>query len=351
MGEIFLKLLNRSIAAGWLIVAVVILRFCLQKAPKWVRCILWGIVAVRLICPFSIESVWSLIPSAETLTPYTVRFAAHPTVTSGISVLDRIMNPVMSDVFAPKGLTSVNPLYVWMYIAGIVWLIGLALMLAYMFVSYVRLKYKIREAVLLRENIWICDTVQSPFILGLLKPRIYLSSSMDETQMPYVLVHEQAHLRRKDQWWKWLGYLLLAVYWFHPLVWVSYVLFCRDLESACDESGIHRLDMAEKKAYVQVLLDCHMHRPEVMNCPLAFGEIGVKSRVKAVLNYKKSSRWMMLTAVMICIVAAGCFLTDPVRAEKGAWFKIGVNVQNLTNEDLNVYVVVKNADLRISSGN
>lgn len=313
MDAIFLKLLNMSFAASWLILAVMVLRLILKKAPRWVSCILWATVAIRLICPYFFESSFSLIPSAETISSTTVRYAHEPAIDSGVPFINNALNPIISKSFAPTPGASVNPLYIWMFIASIIWVIGSFGLLGYALVSFLRLRGKVREAAPLRDNIWLCDAVKSPFILGLIRPRIYLSSSTNEEQMRYVLAHEQAHIKRRDHWWKFWGYLLLAVYWFNPLVWAAYVLLCRDIEIACDEKVIKDMDVNGKKAYSDTLVSCSMQRRLIMACPLAFGEVGVKERVKAVLNYKKPAFWGIMAAIAACVVAAVCFLTNPIR--------------------------------------
>ena len=194
---------------------------------------------------------------------------------------------------------------------SILWLTGVILFTGYAVYSYVRVRRQIAEAMWLRENLWICDEVKSPFILGLHKPKIYLSSSMDEAQYPYVIAHEQAHLKRGDQWWKPLGFLILAIHWFNPFVWAAYILFCNDLELACDESAVKKLNAQERKDYSYALLSCSMQRRLVTVCPLAFGEVGVKKRVKEILNYKKPTFWVVLAAVAVCVIVAVCFLTNP----------------------------------------
>lgn len=316
MDAVFINLLNRSIAASWLILAVILLRVLLKKAPKWIHCILWGIVAVRLVCPFSFESILSLIPSAETINSDIVRYSPKPAINSGVPIINHSMNPIISGSFAPAAGASANPLHIWMYIAGIVWLIGLSCLLCYALISFFRLRRKVSEAVLLRDNIWVADMVNSPFILGVIFPKIYLSSSTEESRINPILAHEQAHIKRKDHWWKLFGHMLLAVYWFNPLSWAAYHLFCRDIELACDEKVICELNEAGKKIYSDALLSCSMQRRAVMACPLAFGEIAVKDRIKSVLNYKKTSLGFLLVSIGICIGVAVCFLTNPVAREE-----------------------------------
>lgn len=311
MSGIFLKLLNLSISASWLVLVVLALRLMLKRAPKWVNVLLWGMVALRLMVPFSIESALSLIPSAETVSPEVVRFDPAPTITSGVTIIDNAVNPSLSESFAAAPLASVNPLYVWTYLAGWVWLIGLAAMLAYALVSYLRLRRRVSASIPLRENIYVCDEVASPFILGIVRPRIYLPSALDEAQRGSVLSHERAHLARRDHWWKPLGFALLAVYWFNPLLWLAYTLLCRDIELACDERVLRGMDAGQVKDYSSALLACSVPRRMLAACPLAFGEVGVGARVKNALRYKKPAFWVVAASVAVCIVVAVCFLTNP----------------------------------------
>ena len=314
MAAVFLKLLNLSISASWLVLAVLALRLVSKRSPKWMNVLLWGIVALRLMLPFSIESALSLIPSAETVSPAVVQFDPAPTITSGVSVIDNAVNPALSEHFAAAPTASVNPLYVWTEIAGWVWLIGLGAMLLYALVSYLRLRRRVSVSLCVRENIYLCDAISSPFILGVVKPRIYLPSGLDEVQRQNVLSHERAHLTRRDHWWKPLGFVLLAVYWFNPVLWLAYTLLCRDIELACDERVIRTMDESAVKTYSTVLLACSMPRKAVITCPLAFGEVGVKERVKNALRYKKPAFWVVAASVAVCVVVAVCFLTNPERA-------------------------------------
>ena len=310
MSEAFLKVVNMSISAGWLVLAVLALRLILKKAPKWVNVLLWGIVAVRLICPFSIESALSLIPSAETISPE-IMMDWTPEISTGIEPLDQVVNPVISTSFAPQGMASANPLQILIPVAANLWLLGVIIMLAYTAISYLTLRLKLRTAVILRGNIFQCETVSSPFVLGILKPRIYLPYTMDGKNLAHVVAHEQAHIRRKDHWWKPLGFLLLTVYWFNPLMWLAYILLCRDIELACDEKVIAELGNEQRADYTQALVACAVNRHMIAACPLAFGEVGVKDRVKSIMNYRKPTFWIIVTAFLVCVVVAVCFLTNP----------------------------------------
>ena len=333
MAAVFLKLLNLSISASWLVLAVLVLRLISKRSPKWVNVLLWGIVALRLVLPFSIESALSLIPSAETVSPAAVQFAPAPTITSGVSVIDNAVNSSLSEHFAAVPTASVNPLYVWTEIAGWVWLIGLGAMLLYALASYLRLRRRVSVSLPIQDNIYLCDAISSPFILGVVKPRIYLPSGLDEVQRQNVLAHEQAHLARRDHWWKPLGFALLAVYWFNPVLWLAYTLLCRDIELACDERVIRTMDESAVKTYSTVLLACSMPRKAVITCPLAFGEVGVKERVKNALHYKKPAFWVVAASVAVCVIVAVCFLTNPPTDTDAAGL-VGFHREQVTYADV-----------------
>lgn len=333
MAAVFLKLLNLSISASWLVLAVLVLRLVSKRSPKWMNVLLWGIVALRLVLPFSVESALSLIPSAETVSPAVVQFDPAPTITSGVSIIDNAVNPALSEHFAAAPTMSVNPLYVWTYLAGWVWLIGLGAMLLYALVSYLRLRRRVSVSLCVRENIYLCDAISSPFILGVVKPRIYLPSTLDEVQQQNVLSHERAHLTRRDHWWKPLGFALLAVYWFNPVLWLAYALLCRDIELACDERVIRTMDESAVKTYSTVLLACSMPRKAAITCPLAFGEVGVKERVKNALHYKKPAFWVVAASVAVCVVVAVCFLTNPPTDTDAAGL-VGFHREQVTYADV-----------------
>ena len=318
MSEVFLKIVNMSICGGWLVLAVLALRFVLKRAPKWVSVLLWGIVAARLVCPFSIESALSLIPSAETISPE-IMLDRTPEISTGIASLDRVVNPVISTSFAPEPIASANPLQIVIPVAANLWLLGVVVILAYTAISYLILRRKLRMAVIVRDNIFQCETVRSPFVLGILKPKIYLPYTLSGEALTHVVAHEHAHISRKDHWWKPLGFLLLTLHWFNPLMWVAYILLCRDIELACDEKVIARLGGAQRADYTQALVACSVNRFHVAACPLAFGEVGVKERVKSILNYRRPAFWIIVTAIILCGVVAICFLTDPVSSVRNPW--------------------------------
>lgn len=315
MGDIFLKLLNRSITAGWFLLAVLCIRLIFRKAPKWMHCLLWGMAAVRLICPFFVESGFSILPSTEPIKTSTVVDGEVrndiPSIDSRLTIVENTINPLLTESFSYRESESAAPLQIVTYAVGVAWACGTVLLIVYAMGSMIRLNRLVREAVCVKDPIYLCDAVRSPFILGIVRPRIYLPSALCEKEIGYIIAHESAHLKRKDHWWKLLGYFLLCVYWFHPLCWVSYAMFCKDLELACDEKVARGLTFHEKKEYARVLLSCTRQRSLLMVCPLAFGEVGVRERVKSVLNYKKPTLWMMIAAAAVFAVSALCFLTDP----------------------------------------
>ena len=310
--KVFMKLINMSISAGWLILAVLILRIFLKKSPKWVNVLLWGIVAVRLISPFSFESALSLIPSAETV-PMDIGMDPTPNVDSGINIINSVVNPIIESSFSPPTdtVTSSNPLQIWIPIYAGLWFWGMVGLLIYTVASYWRLCRRVNTAVRYRDNIFQSENVTTPFVLGIIKPRIYLPFGLSGKELEYVVAHEQAHIQRKDHCWKPLGFLLLAVYWFNPLVWLAYILLCRDIEIACDERVIKILNNEQRADYTQALVACSVNHRTIAACPLAFGEVGVKERVKSVMNYKKPAFWTILLSVVACVAVAVCFLTNP----------------------------------------
>lgn len=315
MSELFLSIFNTGIMAGWLVLGILVARLLLKKAPSWAKCALWAIVALRLVWPFEIESVLSLIPSAQTLPPSEL-YDYAPQVHTGIHAANSVINPVFSEVFASEPANSVNPLQVVIAVAAALWLVGMIAMVCYALVSFLQLRRHVRVRMPLGDGVYACDNIASPFILGVFRPKIFLPSDLPEEKRESILAHERAHLARLDHWWKPLGFVLLTVFWFHPLLWVAYILLCRDVELACDEKVIASLSAEEKKAYSEVLLECSMPRKWITACPLAFGETGVKQRIKAVLHYKKPALWIIIAALVIGSVLAVCFLTEPAETEK-----------------------------------
>lgn len=311
MTDIFIKILNMSISASWVILAVLLLRVVLNKAPKWISVLLWVIVAVRLLCPFTLESPISLLPSAETVKPDMI-VDAESTLETGMAAVNDSVNPVMIGSSAPEKGASANPVQIWFPIAANVWLLGVAIMVLYLGISYILLRKRVVTAFLLRDHLYQCDNIESAFVLGLFRPRIYLPFQISEPCLSHVIAHETAHIKRKDHWWKPLGFLVLTVHWFNPLVWLAYILLCRDIELACDEKVIKDLSVEARADYSAALLSCSVDRRLIVACPIAFGEISVGTRIKAVLHYKKPAIWIIIAAVVLCMIVAVCFLTDPI---------------------------------------
>ena len=315
MEFLFLRLVNLSITASWLILAIIAVRLIFRKIPKAFTVCLWGLAAIRLALPFSFESVFSLIPSAETL-PRNVITGPSFDINSGISAVDNRVNDYLGDRYFEGVTVPANNGYSTVNILSFIWIIGIIVMLIYMLISYFTIAKKTSERLNLKENIYVCDRISAPFVLGVFRPEIFIPSNMNESDMLYVTAHEKAHIARRDHWWKPLGFLLLSVYWFNPLIWVAYILLCRDIELASDEKVIKELGADIRKEYLTALINCSVSERYVTACPLAFGETGVKTRIKAVLNYKKPAFGMVATAVVLSIAIAICFLTDPVSKSK-----------------------------------
>lgn len=337
MEALFLKLFNMSVTSSWIVLAVIILRPLLKKAPKAVTVFLWGLVGIRLICPFSFESVLSLIPSGEIL-PNDILTTKTPAIDSGISYFNQAVNPVINNSLAPDVENSVNPMQVVAFIAAVFWIIGIAAMLIYAVISYIRIYRQVREGVRQDGNIYVCDRISAPFILGVFRPKIYLPSSIDRQDAEYVIAHERAHLKRRDHLIKPFGFLLLTVYWFNPVIWIAYILLCRDIELACDERVIKELGEQAKKPYSSALINCSLPRRSVAACPLAFGEVGVKSRIKSVLNYKKPAFWIVAAALALCVILPVVFLTNPISA----------TVKNIINENNYTIISQERSDITLS---
>ncbi len=333
---LFIKVFNLSLSAGWIVLFVVLLRLLLKKAPKWINCLWWLLVGVRLVFPFSIESIFSLIPSSEVVSPDII-YSSSPSISTGIPALNTVVNPVISGTFAPDPSNSVNPLQIVVTIGSCVWVVGIAVMLIYALVCYALLKSKMRTAVKAESNIYESENVQSPFILGIIKPKIYLPFGISEGNRNHIVAHENAHIKRKDHLIKPIAFLLLSVYWFNPLMWVTYILLCRDIELACDEKAVKNFAHEERQEYSLALLENSTHRRMVTACPLAFGEVGVKQRVKSVMNYKKPAFWVIVVAVIASIVASICLLTNPVSADE---IKTGYYMErdNIYSERVTDYV-------------
>ena len=351
MEAVFLKLVNMSITASWLVLAIIAVRFIFKKTPKWIHCLLWGLVAFRLICPISFESSMSLIPNAEPISHEAkyIDVTMHPArgeildsegnviaerdlpAASG-EILDLDGNIILENKDGVTSYREKTQTQIWMPYLSIIWIVGLCGMLIYTIVSYYLLKRKVATSIPVKKGIKQSEFVDSPFVLGIVRPVIYLPFDMEEGDLAHVIAHEKAHIRRKDHWWKPLGFLLLSIYWFNPLLWVAYILLCRDIETACDEKVIQDMDRDDRRSYSTALLNCSVHRRRIAACPLAFGETGVKSRIKSIMDYRKPAFWVVWTSVLLGIVIAVCFLTNPKNNEES----LGMHVQDITPEGLTV---------------
>ncbi len=323
MQDILIQAVNLSISASYLVLAVLLLRPLLKKAPRWISVALWGLVGLRLVFPFSIESMLSLLPSGQTIPP-DIAVMPNPGIQSGLPVVDDGFQAVfdqLAPVVTPNApavtpMPSANPLETWLLIGALVWVAGIVCMLGYTTVSYLRLRRQVFAAVRVEGNAYRSERIASPFVLGLVRPRIYLPTGLSEAELPYVIAHERSHIARRDHWIKPLGFVLLSLYWFNPVLWLAYVLLCRDIEMACDERVISSLETGLRIDYSQALLSCSVSRRSIAACPLAFGEVSVKHRIKRILSYKHPGFWITLVSLVLCVVLAVSFLTDPVEAEK-----------------------------------
>lgn len=262
MSDIFLKLVNMSISAGWMVLAVLLIRFLFKKIPKWINAALWSLVGIRLVLPFSIKSILSLIPSTSTI-PQDIAESKAPAINSGFETVNNTVNPVISEVLAPSVENSISPINVIVYIITAVWITGIISMLIYTAVSYRKIYLRIREGIPDADNTVLCDRIETPFIMGIIKPKIYIPSNMDREYKEYVTAHETAHIERRDYLWKPLAFAFLTVYWFNPLVWAAYIAFCRDIEFACDERVIKRHGEEYKAPYSEALLNCSIKKKNV----------------------------------------------------------------------------------------
>ncbi len=309
MTQLFLEVVNRSISASWLVGAVLLARVLLKRCPRWAAMLLWTMVAVRLVCPALPESPVSLVPSTQTIAPE-IMLDWSPQIDTGIPVLNEAVNPVIAESFAPEPAASANPLQILIPVAAAVWILGMGVIGLYTLGSCWLLQRKVRTATVLRYNIYQSEYVTTPFVLGIWKPRVYLPYAMCQENILYVIAHEKAHIRRRDHWWKPLGFLMVTVHWFNPVMWLAYRVFCRDIELACDEAVIRNMNHQQRADYAGALLACSV-RPSMAACPLAFGEVGVKTRIKSVMHYRKPAFWIILLALLACVALAVCFLTNP----------------------------------------
>ncbi|MBR7164713.1 MAG: hypothetical protein IKD18_00395, partial [Clostridia bacterium] len=312
MQILFQHVLEMSISAGFVAFGVILCRFLIRKAPRWISCALWMLVAVRLVIPFSIESSFSVVPQTEAVISAGERVFYH--------------SAPFEEGIAPEAVPSTNEVTrdqkgnrkKWEEIAPFIWCgVSLAL-LGYGALSYYRIKRKMGDAIPLEKGIRLHEKVDSPFILGVFRPQIYLPFGLEPDLRHLVLLHEKAHLRRMDHLAKPFAYALLCIYWFHPVLWLSYFLFCRDVEAACDEKVLSGMDEAGRRDYARALLKLGTKPKIITVCPVAFGETNTKERIEKTMKYKKPMFWMLILATLVVLVATVCLLTDPkgdVKAE------------------------------------
>lgn len=343
MSQLFLKMMNISLYAVVLILAVILLRVLFKKAPKWISCLFWALVAIRLICPVTIESPFSLLPTADKLPTanYSMIDISDAVQVEPTSTVETISKPDSSDrqeetVVAQQDDSNYNATYLAdsnnvadsisdrntettkkdpVKVLAIIWFAGFCIMMLQALCSFYRLKRSVAASIEVDSNIRVCDEIRYPFVFGIIRPIIYLPSFLQGNMKRFVLAHEMAHLNRHDHWWKPLGFFLLAIHWFNPLCWIAYILFCRDMEMACDERVVRGMDRESKADYSETLLILSRPVNWVTACPVAFGEIGVKQRVKGIFNYKKPSAWIVMLAIVGCVAMAACFLTSPLKTE------------------------------------
>jgi len=335
MYEVFTKLLNMSLTASILVLAIIVLRFVLRKAPKKYICILWALVALRLICPFSISSVFSAYNMLDknTISSGQVEYFEYNGKTEKPQLTFEVP-ALVNDNYSPDSMTvGTKTSGVYMPTVVYIWLFGIIAMAAYAIVSYAGLHKEVKASIKKDDNVYVCDEISSPFILGFIRPRIYLPSGISEEVREHVVAHEKAHIKRIDYIWKPLGFVLLSVYWFNPVMWIAYIFLCKDIEGACDEKVISQMDKESIASYSQALLTCAAQRRMITACPIAFGETDVKGRIKNVLNYKKPAFWIICISVIACIVVAVCFLTNPKEKKNNFEVTIGLYTNNDINEN------------------
>ena len=302
MESLFIKLINLSIYASILVAVVLLLRLVSRRSPKWVICLIWALVGIRLVVPFSIQSSFSLIPESEPDSStalfkiVSLSQAQEGIVSSGAASVTEASRSGSSSVF---------------HILSYIWLFGVILMLLYGVISYIVLRKTLRTATLYDDGIRQSEKVDSPFVLGFLRPTIYIPYTLFGKDLEYVLSHEKTHIRRKDHLWKPAGFLLLSVYWFNPAIWLAYAALSKDIELACDESVIRSLDKDERKNYSRALLNLSIRQKLITACPVAFGKTAVRNRVDHVMNYKKPALWSVVIMIACCVAVGICFMTEP----------------------------------------
>lgn len=305
MTDFFLSILNVSFTASVVALAVIVLRLLFKKAPRWITCLLWALVGLRLMIPFSFESSFSLIPSTDLFTKNQVHSTEAIKIHTGAGAFNHTLNDAITSMPQPEKTVEL------MDVLSVVWICVSALVLIYGIISYALMYLRVSTAIPLKKNIYQSEKVKSPFVLGFFKPRVYIPFNLSGRTLKYVLAHEEAHIRRKDHITKPFAFLLLSFHWFNPLMWISYVLLCRDIEVACDEKVIRDFSINKRKNYAFALLNCKVNRSNIAVCPVAFGEVNVSTRIKNTLCYKRPAVWLIAVAIGISVISACCLLTDP----------------------------------------
>lgn len=316
MTAVFLKLLDMSVNAVWLIMAVFLLRLIFTKAPKSWRSALWGLVGFRLVFPFSIPNPLSPIPYVKPSAVVTPSVTpSEPSSILNDVIISSESSEITENIVTDTATSSLSLTEILSLAVPVIWLVGVCGMLLYAIISYAHLYKLTKESVPSDKNFRLCDKIDSPFILGIFKPKIFLPSTITESSLSYVEAHELSHIKRLDHWRKLVAYVILSLHWFNPFVWVSYILFCRDTELACDEKATKNYEPFQKAGYTQALLYFSVPKNSLFICPFSFGESGIKTRIKSVLNYKKPAFWLILVSVIATVVVSVLFFSNPGKTQ------------------------------------
>ncbi|NLJ58940.1 MAG: DUF4825 domain-containing protein [Tissierellia bacterium] len=308
MEQLFLTLLNMSLTASYVIIFVIMIRLFLKRFPKVYSYALWFAVLFRLVCPFSFDSIFSLIPDNVNI-PQDIAYSPKPEISSGIAVIDSAVNNVLPPPLNPAA--SANPMQIWLTIGEVVWLIGIAMLLIYSVITTVKLYRNLRNAKHIEDNIYIANGFKTPFVFGIIKPKIYLPDHLSESERSYVLLHERIHIKRLDHFVKLAFFIVSCIHWFNPLVWIAFYLMGEDMELSCDEKVVKQMGNNIKKEYSTSLLSMSTGRKIIGGSPIAFGENNTESRIKNILNYKKPKNWVGLALIIAVIVVGIALITNP----------------------------------------
>lgn len=310
MSGLFITVLNMSLIASYVALIVIFIRMLLGKSPKVFAYMLWAVVLFRLICPLSFESSLSLVPVKSPI-PYDISALINPNVNFGVRNAGNALNEAMK-----PSLPSANPaasinMGVVMEFAAVIWLLGIAVLLGYSVISYLRLQARISTATLYKDNIFETDRIQTPFVLGFIRPKIYIPTGVAQKELEYILKHEQVHIKRKDYIIKPIAFMAVTLHWFNPLIWLCYFLMSKDMEMSCDERVIRQSSEDIRAGYSYSLLSISAKQAGLL-IPLAFGESNVKSRIKNILNYKKPAFWIVFAAVILVIAVSAALMANPL---------------------------------------